>query len=189
MLTLYLVCLVFGGIFLLVTLLSGHDVSSDLDVDVNGDVSADIHADGEGIAEALKFLSFRNIVFFLAFFGLSGVCLTLLGTPAGIGFPTAVLVGGFAGFLIHRVMRYLRQTESGAATNLKSIEGLRARVSISLNRQQMGKIVVNNREQYLQVIAKVADEAGKDHFDAGEAVTVVRVNGDLALVAEEDFIR
>ncbi len=204
MLTLYLVCLLFGGIFLVVTLLSGTDVDSggmdfhgdwstdfhgDLSGDMHGDLSADASVDGEGVADAVKFLSFRTIVFFLAFFGLTGVCLSWLDTPALVNFATAVVMGAFSGVLVHRIMRYLKQTEAGSVPNLKTLEGMRAQVSIGISREQRGKIVVNTGEQFLQMLAKVAQEARKDQFAPGEIVTVVRVEDDLALVAEEDFIR
>lgn len=202
MLALYLICLIFGGVFLIVTLMSGSDIDSDIDIhgdfsgdlnadlstDLDGDLSTDADVDGEGLADAVKFLSFRNIVFFLAFFGLSGVCLTLLKTSAVISLITSVVMGAFAGLLVHKLMHYLKRTESGSTMNLRSIEGTKAKVVIGLSRQRLGKIAIHTGEQFLQVLAKVAEESDKDHFSPGEIVTVVRIEGDLALVAEENFI-
>ncbi|NIS07522.1 MAG: hypothetical protein GWO07_01890 [Candidatus Dadabacteria bacterium] len=82
----YIACFILGFIFLLVSILTGMDTDADIEIDTDVDIGADIDSDigsnahGEGAVEAVKFLSLRNIIFFVAFFGFTGTVLTYLKT-------------------------------------------------------------------------------------------------------------
>ena len=57
----------------------------DVDADFGGDAldAVDLHgAEVGAVASVARFLSFRNVVFCVAFFGLAGSLLTLLGVGA-----------------------------------------------------------------------------------------------------------
>ena len=95
MIYVYIGFLTFGGIFIIISLISGDsdadadfdgdvdadfdgDIDADFDGDIDGDVDvdsdfdADSDIDGDGettIVEGAKFLSFRNFIYFSAFFG------------------------------------------------------------------------------------------------------------------------
>jgi hypothetical protein len=199
MLTLYLACLIFGGSLVAVSILGGldsHDVDVHADVDVHvdadhGDIpSADHHAVGEhGMAEAARFMSFRSLVFFTAFFGLTGSMLTWIETPFVLTLLASIGMGGIAAAGIQSTLAYLKRTESGRVLNLRDIEGLKATVIVGVARGKRGKIRVATTEQFLQLLATVADESKRAEFSAGDVVTVVRVEDDLAQVSEENFIR
>ncbi|MCJ7752921.1 MAG: hypothetical protein MUP13_00010, partial [Thermoanaerobaculales bacterium] len=62
-------CVFFGG--------EGGDVDADFDIDIDVDADLDVSGGpGGGIAAAvLSLLSFRSLVFFLAFFGATGLIL------------------------------------------------------------------------------------------------------------------
>lgn len=217
MLTTYLACLLFGGVLLAVAIIFGgeHDLGSDggfdfhtdmdhggfdlhTDVDVHADVPADIHTDfhvhgestpaGEGMGAAAQWLSFRNIIFFIAFFGLTGTLLTLVSGPvvAAVG---AVLMGTLASNLSHRIFQYLRQTESGEGLQDSDLQGLRGQVVVTTSRTSKGKITIVANDRALQMIAITAEEASREEYHPGETVTIVKIEGGLAHIAGEDFIR
>lgn len=197
MLTIYLACLVFGGIILGVSMFAGADSDAgapegDMDFQAGDGVDGgDLDGgdlDGEGVAEAVRFLSLRNVVLFVAFFGLTGTALTLLGIPAVLVFPTATALGLFAAGFAFYLLRYVARTESGTNPTPR-LDGLRGRVLVPISRAQRGKIEVDAGDQYLQILACVAEEASAERFAAGELVTIVRVEDGSAMVAEENFIR
>lgn len=216
MFTIYLACLLFGGVLLAVAILLGgdHDLGSDAsfdlhtdvdsggfdlhtDVDVHGDVPSDFHTDfhthsesipaGEGMGAAAQWLSFRNIIFFIAFFGLTGTVLTLVSGPvmAAVG---AVMMGFMASYLSQRIFQYLRETESGEGLQDNDLQGLRGRVAVTTTRLNKGKISIVANDRTLQMLAIAAEEASKDEYCPGEMVTIVKVEGGLAYIAGEDFI-
>jgi membrane protein implicated in regulation of membrane protease activity len=191
MLTIYLACLVFGGIILGVSMFAATDADGGTpggDVDFEGGEATDAgHVDGEGVAEAVRFFSLRNVVLFVAFFGLTGSLLTLVGIPGLLVFPTAVVMGFFAALFAFYLLRYVARTESGTNPTPR-LDGLRGRVVIPVSRTHRGKIAVDTGDQYLQVLARVAEEASAEAFFAGQMVTIVRFEDGTAMVAEENFI-
>lgn len=198
MVKIYLACLIFGGIFIAVTLLFGGDGDVDLDVDADMDVDLDVDADvggdvdidagGEGMTAAIKFLSFRNIVFFLAFFGLTGTVLTWLNAPFLLVLAAAIGMGFGAATLMHRVMSHLLKNEVGQALSVDSLVGLPAKVIINITKDHRGKVMLDAGGQELQLLALSADEAAKDEFSAGEIVYILRVENGTVYVVEEAFI-
>jgi membrane protein implicated in regulation of membrane protease activity len=200
MLTVYLACLVFGGILLAVSVAGGldHDAGIDHDVGADHDLGADagsVHAGADhawlrgGLHEVGQFLSFRSLVFFAAFFGLTGTLLTLFGSHPLATPPASAAMGILAAAAMHKTLQYLRATESGAPIRLADLEGAKATIVVAPSRQRRGKVRVAGGEQFLQLLALVAEEAKRDEFRPGDTVTIVRVDGDVAHVAEESFIR
>jgi hypothetical protein len=128
----YLSALIFGGSFLLMSLLLGDndtdtsdhssldsgqgdldhdpDINHSLDPDTNDfhnatkiDLATNLSEDIQQIthsdtSEALSFISFRNITFFSAFFGLTGLVLDVLSIPFLIAFLSSVGIGAFSWF-------------------------------------------------------------------------------------------
>ena len=95
--TLFFICAVLGGSILVlqtILLLLGGDVETDIDVaaDFDGDIGVDVDGDIDagdvhGATAALKFLTMKTIVAFIAFFGLVG-----LGSLKSGADPTMALV-------------------------------------------------------------------------------------------------
>ncbi len=97
MLTLYLVCLVLGGVLIAVSIFGGGDADVDVAADADVDLGeVDAETGGEGVVAAARFLSMRNLVFFLAFFGLAGTLLTLLQANSVATVLTSVGLGALA---------------------------------------------------------------------------------------------
>ena len=226
MLTLYIACLIFGGVLLLISAFGGGDSHADFDhsldahVDIGhppdlstemiGDLEAqaellpDIHTDtGGGIipvehdtsmapvdhaaaVEAVKFLSFRNAVFFTAFFGMTGTALTVIAVHALITLLSSVGMGLFAANIGYRLMRYLKATESGTAMQHASLRGRIAVVTIDIAPPAFGKIRIESGGQRHQFVAVAAAEAARSIFRTGETVIVSRIEQGIAYVIESD---
>jgi hypothetical protein len=193
----YIACLIFGGALLLASLLLGHDTDADTEIDMHsdmdslGDTSADAPhelSSGEGVGAAVRFLSLRNIVFFTAFFGLTGTLLSLLALPSLVTFPSAAAMGLFAGTLSCKLLGYLKKTEVGEVACLSRLVGARAKVVITVSRARRGKIVVDMKDRTIQLLAEVAEVASRDEYAFGEMVTIIHVRGGIAHVAEESFL-
>jgi hypothetical protein len=192
MLALYIACLLFGGILLALSLFTGGD--ADMDADVGGDVNASAEAEvedvtsGQGIAAAARFLSFRNVVFFAAFFGLTGVLFTILHINALATAAASLVMGLAAGTAVHHLMDFMRRSESGAMESLDRLEGSHAEVVIGMAGAKPGKIAVKAGDRTHQIVARVHETAESNAFRAGDTVTIVRFENGIARVAEATFL-
>ena len=191
MLTLYLVCLVLGGVLIAVSIFGGGDADADADVAADADVDlgeVDAETGGEGVVAAARFLSMRNLVFFLAFFGLAGTLLTLLQANSVATVLTSVGLGALAACAVHRLMGYLRSSQSGSLPSLSTLAGSEARVVIGLSATRPGKIDVVAGDRTHQLIARIHEGAKVDHVEVGDTVVVVRIQDGVALVAEKTYL-
>lgn len=197
MTTLYLVTLLVGGLLIGVSLLGG-EMAAHLDGDgldgafdldgLDGDVE-NLDGDTDGLVGAAQFLSFRDVVFFLAFFGLAGTLLGLVGVDEPLRAVAATASGVGAAAITHRLMNYLKRSESGAPRTAGLLTGRRARVLVDVSRAGAGKIVLDTGEQTVQLLAVVAPEAGRDRFAPGDEVTILQIDDGTARVVEDDFLR
>lgn len=137
-------------------------------------------------AEAARFLSFRNGVYFMAFFGLTGTVLTMLSIPGIIAFLSSVGLGMFSAYTGYRFMGYLSRTQSGQPVNLFDLQGRLAEVSLTVSRKQPGKIVLETGGQRHQLIARTAEESSKGTFHGGDHVIISRIENGVAFVIESD---
>jgi membrane protein implicated in regulation of membrane protease activity len=192
MLTLYLVCLVLGGLLIAVSIFGGGD--TDVDVDVSADADVDVEADvdangeGEGLTAAARFLSLRNLVFFMAFFGLTGTLLSALGGQHLATLLTSLGLGVVAAYAVQRLMDYLRSSQSGALPGASALAGAEARVVVGLAGRRPGKVDVVAGDRTYQFVARLHEGAGVDHAEVGDALVVVRIQDGIALVAEKSYL-
>lgn len=188
--TIYLICLIFGGFFLAVSIFAGTEAEADFALEADAAFDAEpAGVAGDGVASAFQYLSFRNIIFFVAFFGLTGFVLSKLGSPALLSFLIAAGLGFFAAAVGHKVMVYLRSSEVIGTASLQNLEGQNAKVMVDVTKSKRGKITVNSRDRIFQLLALVADEAGREAFKFGDSVTIIRVEDNVVYVAEPDFIK
>jgi hypothetical protein len=190
MLALYVMCLIFGGVLLALSIFAGGDmdVDTDFDVDASAEVDGDLDAAGEGVGAAARFLSFRDLVFFAAFFGLAGTLFTTLDVNFLVTLVTSVGVGLVAAVIVHHLMGYLRNSESGALVSLRNLEGALAQVVIDIGESKPGKIAIKEGDRTHQLIARRHDEAKSERFRTSDTVVVVRVENGIAYVAETTFL-
>jgi hypothetical protein len=186
----YVVCLMLGGAMIALSIFAGGEVDADadLDADLAPDADGDVgELQGEGLAAAARFLSIRNLVFGVAFFGLTGCLLSLGGVPQPVTLPVSMGVGLLAGASLQRLMDYLRGSESGEITSLRSVEGAHAEVVVGLEDGRPGKVVVATHDQTHELVARIHEEASVRRLEPGVQVLIVRIDEGVALVAEADF--
>ena len=163
---------------------SGVDVAG-ADVDVHVDHDMDVGHAGAGEL-VLGLFKPRNIIFFLAGFGLTGTLLTLTNNPEASTFAFALAMGGGAGLLTHAVFLWIRRSESGLdAVSERDIEGRPATVVLALAPGQPGRIscLIGDREQYCT--ARLAPEVTRP-LSPGSEVVVLRIEDGVAEVIPFD---
>jgi hypothetical protein len=127
-------------------------------------------------------------VFFTAFFGLTGALLTLVRLGAGATLLASLGAGTAAAAAVHRVMGYLKGSESGATPGAGVVAGAEARVVIGLDRSRPGKVEVAAGDRTERIVARLHERSRVDHFAPGDRVVVVRLQDGVALVAEKTFL-
>lgn len=161
------------------------DLHADHEIAAHDD--AQIQVEHSDPAEFVKFFSFRNMIYFLAFFGLTGVAMELLDTAASFAFVSSILMGGFAWVFGYRFMKYLKSSESGQSVNVFNLRGKTAKVSLRIGRKKQGKIIVATGDNTLEMFAKISDASDYEEFKSGEDVLIIEVKNNLAYVVKADF--
>ncbi len=129
----------------------GGEVDVDADIDVDFDSVGD--AGGGIAAAALSLLSFRSIVFFLAFFGATGLILTALSTNLVIALIVAIALGLFAASLNNRVFRYLKTSSVGTDVSDRKLSGAVGRVTVPISVTSKGRITCEVEGQTINLTA------------------------------------
>lgn len=181
----YLSTLIFGGIFLVPMMLGGMDLDGDVDFDFDADSDLDVDFDtGGAIGDFVgSLVSFRSIVFFATFFGLSGIVFdNVIGRNAATALTLALVLGAIAAFANTFLMRALRGSENDSSVTSAEISGARATVVLPLAEERKGRIraLVGGQEQYFVALPH---RPSRDRFDVGDPVVVVEIQDGTALVA------
>lgn len=168
----------------------GGEVDADLDIDVDVDVDVDAGFDtgggvGSGVADALlSLLSFRSAVFFLAFFGATGLILDdVLGTNAVVALIVAIVVGFFVAGLNNRLFRYLKSSSVVTDVSDRALAGAVGRVTIPISVDSKGRITCEVEGQTINLTAVPFDAHEEGEFAVGESVVVVEVSKGTARVS------
>jgi membrane protein implicated in regulation of membrane protease activity len=159
------------------------DVDIDLDVDVDGEFEASGGFGGGIAAAVLSILSFRSIVFFLAFFGATGLILTALSTGSAVALIVAIALGLFAASLNNRVFRYLKSSSVGTDVTDRALSGAVGRVTIPISVTSRGRITCEVEGKTINLTAVPFDAKEEGEFAIGESVVVVEVNDGTARVS------
>lgn len=219
MIGIYVLAAVIGGGLLLFSMLAGdsdggHDLggaevdvggaeldAAGLDLDASG-VEVDVDASGaevdpdlgqgQGLSAAdlvLGLFQPRNLIFFAAAFGLTGMLLTLVGgTGEAETMGLSLGMGAGAMTMTHLLFTWLRRSESAVDALAEiELEGRTGRVVLPLAPGQPGRIacLVADREIYLN--ARLASDAGGEVGVGGEVV-VVRTEKGVAEVVPFDSL-
>lgn len=175
MLAMYLFCLIFGGGFLLVSLLGGGE-GGDMDVD------ADLDAGVDHDTAASKIFSLRTLVYAIFGFGATGATLTALGYGTVPGLAMAGVGGVASGAIVSMLFTYLGRTDSGALASDADLIGRTGRVTLPLSADVPGTVVVERAERSVTLRALPhSSEAGDPRGWA--AVVVVDIERGVARVA------
>lgn len=178
------------------------DIDGDLGSDgfgdfVDGDVPGDIGAhdtknfgadagDMAGLdAFVASLLSFRSIVFFITFFGVSGLVLTVLGSGDTITLVTSIVLGLFAAVLHAQLFAVLRRKNTSSQLQVTDLEGQAARVVLPINGVTKGRVRADIGGQPTFLVAQ--SYTSEHAYDVGESVVVVTVEDGTAMVAGLDL--
>lgn len=179
----YVFALVAGGILLGASVvLGGGDHTADAHGDVHGDAEGD-HA-ASAIDALTMLVSLRFWTFFLAFFGLTGVVLTLFElAPAWVTGLAAAGMGGAAGVGASLVIRKLSGRESNSAAGAADFVGKTATVMVPVGPGQLGRVRLTLKGSTVDVLASTDDAAT---FAVQDEVLVVEMDGTTARIARLD---
>ncbi len=199
----YIATFIVGGILLGASLFLGHgdsdadaDAHADLDADADAhadleaeaDAGADAHADahlegGEGVELSdlwLPFTSVRFWVFFLCFFGLTGLLLTLLALAGK--WATLLLslgMGAVTGFIAAFIIQRLKRADVGTAVGTADYAGQEGTVLIPIEPGARGKIRLTIRQNMLDMLARCDEQVT---IARGSRVLVIEVKENEAVV-------
>jgi len=215
MLYIYLSALIFGGSFLIMSMLLGDndgdsadhaaldagdaDLSHDLDTHIDdidpstdvelspADTAHDIQNFHSDATDAVSFISFRNITFFSAFFGLTGLALDILSIPLIIGLISSIGMGAFAWAFGHKLMKYLKGSETGAGIDIAELKGKNAIVSLPVSKQSKGKILIRTETSSIEMIARVSEVSSREQFNPRDEVLIIEISNNTAYIVESDY--
>jgi len=209
MLALYVFCLVFGGLFVAMTVFAGLGSDGDLEADGDGEFGLDkefeidnefefdkefeLDKDFDGAVDkdfetqsGPRFRPLRSFKFYtysMAFFGLTGTLLTALGlASAVVSASLAILMGLGAGLAVSYVLYVGGLSEGGRATNDDDFVGLTARVLLPVKKGQRGKVRVNIGGRAMDVMAVTDDEGVV--LDLNESCFVLGIEDGVARVVD-----
>jgi membrane protein implicated in regulation of membrane protease activity len=204
----YLISLIVGGFFVLLSIFGGGDQEGDADADADADVDTDhdfdhdadvdhdfdhdvdvghdlgVHADvGPGFVDLL---SIRALFLFAAFFGLTGTALGLLGSQEPWTVVFSVLTGLVVGLGGNWLIKRFAYEQVSSAVSALDLTGRTARVILPFVGPERGRILVEARGQRMQITARSLDAEGDDPFSPGDEVVVVRMDGRVAEVVKPE---
>jgi hypothetical protein len=179
MLSMYLIyfwsAAVGGGLLvisLLLTLLGG-DADADVDVDVDADLDGDVAGGG---------LSFRTVVAFLTFFGLTGMLGLKLGWSEVLSLGVAVLAGGCAFWLVGLAMLQLHRLRSSGNVDINNAVGVEGKVYLKIPPERSGTgtvtVPIQGRTMQYKAVTKGAE------IKTGEFCRVIAVHAGDTLEVE-----
>jgi membrane protein implicated in regulation of membrane protease activity len=191
----YLISLIVGGFFVLLSIFGAGDHDSDVDVDVDADVDLDIDADGDLHIDAgghdldpgvgiVDLLSIRALFLFAAFFGLTGVLLNLTGTAEPMTSILSVATGVIAGLGGNYIIKKFAYEQVSSNTTTAELKGRTAQVILPFTGAEKGKIAVLSKGRRLQLTARPLDDETAEAFRKGDDVVIVRMNGPVAEVVK-----
>lgn len=163
--TLFWVCAVLGGGFILLQSLLALLGTGDHEPD--GHPHGDVHS-----ADALDLFSVRSISAGLCFFGLTGLAVREWDLPAALALPGAVLAGVLAAALVALAMRGMKRMETDGAVRPEGAVGRPATVYLSIPGQLAapGKVHL-----FLQGRTVEMKAVSRDPLPTGASVVVVDV--------------
>ena len=196
MLSVYIVCLVAGGIVLGASLFGGHETEGDAGGDADagghegdggGHDGHDVH-DGHGGHEAhahpmwlgrLPFFSLRFWTWAATFFGLTGLVLSLTGTAPGMALVLAIAAGAGTGWGASYLIAKMTMTVVGELPEAASHLGCEGKLLLPLERGKLSmvRLRVGGRDVDL-----VAESDAQGTLPVGASVWVVELRGTHVLV-------
>lgn len=144
----------------------------------------DVDVDTESRGGLFAWVSISALSFAATLFGLSGLISVWAGVSGPVGIVIAILVGA-AGLAFHNsLFGWLRRTEASSEVKNRDLEGASGLVVLGISAGRRGQIVVDAAGQRLRISAMPATRT--DRLRKGDRVTVVKMDGGVALVARQE---
>jgi membrane protein implicated in regulation of membrane protease activity len=191
----YLFTFALGGLLLLASIFlgdkdGGHDADHELEVKADaagpsnpGSLAHDGAGDHGAIAGLFSaFLSLRFWMFFLAFFGLTGLVLDGLDIvpDPNVALALALGMGLLTGEVTVYVFRRLAHSETSTAAGTHDYIGKSGRVLVAVGGGHLGKVRLTLKGTTVDVLATTDEERP---FAPGEEALVIQMNDTTAVVA------
>ncbi len=210
--TVYLVSLIVGGFFVLLSIFGGGETDTDVDADSDFDFDADsdfdlevdhdfdfdadhdfdldadhdLDIDGDiGSGPGLVDLfSVRALFLFAAFFGLTGTLLTWMDASVVWTLVASIMTGLAIGLGGNWVIKTFGYRTVSSTQTARDIRGTTGQVLIPFEGGEKGKITLISKGKRLQLVARSFDDESLSTFEPGEEVVVVRMAGAVAEVVK-----
>lgn len=202
MLTLYIFCAVIGGGLILLSAFGGgdheHGVDGGHDLTAH-DVAHDFDAGGADMGHEavgghetgsdgpwIPFFSLRFWTYFIGIFGGTGLLLSLLTrTPEPATGLWSAGTGMISGLVAASLVRWISKHEADSTARDSDMLGLRARVTVPIRKQQLGRIRTTVKGELLDILA-TAEE--KSDLSEGTEVVIVSMDNGRASVMPLDTL-
>ena len=198
----YWISMIVGGFFVLLSVFGGGDSDADADVDFDADADLDFDGDADMDLDAdadadmhvgygdvgagpglVDLFTIRALFLFAAFFGLTGVLLSLANT----GEPMTAILAGLTGAIIglggNYVIKSIGYAHVSSTVTAVDMKGRTGTVIIPFDSNDQGKISLISKGKRLQLVAR-AFEGADETFEPGDEIVVVRVDGRVAEVVK-----
>ncbi len=154
------------------------DHSADLD---NQDLDIEVDRKGKRKKKYRPHFSFKFYTFIFAFFGLTGVVLTLLATGAIATFIAAAIMGILSGLGITSALHFADSSVAGEIS-ANAYAGTSATVVLPIQKGELGKVKFRFKGQIVEMRAHPYDAEDEVVLDFGEPCFVINVKDGIAQV-------
>lgn len=194
----YLISLIVGGFFVLLSIFGGGDheadadsdfdfdsdadvdFDTDFDGDLDGDLDMDAHLDLDAGVGFVDLLSIRALFLFAAFFGLTGVSLGALGTAEPLNGILSAATGLIIGLGGNWFIKRFAYQEVSSQVTAKALKGQTATVLLPMEGAQKGRILIDTGERKMQITARLFEPDVAESVVEGDEVVVLNVDGRIA---------
>jgi len=201
--SIYLISLIVGGFFVLLSIFGGdheadtdHDLSFDadhdfdLDLHVDTDSDLDLGTDHDFGADAgpgfVDLLSIRALFLFAAFFGLTGVTLGAVGTGEPMNALLSIATGLVIGLGGNWFIKRFAYQQVSSQVSSASLKGRTARVLLPMEGEQNGRILIEAGGKKMQLTAQLFEPDKAETVAKGDDVVVLNIEGRIAKVIKPD---
>ncbi|MGF1490921.1 MAG: NfeD family protein [Microcoleaceae cyanobacterium] len=192
MFTLYLFCLIVGGVFVGLAAIAGLD-GADFELDFDPDVELVDSSNSMNQTKrrsswiktlGVPFFNLRFWTFGSCFFGLAGILLSVLGADLSARqvLMLAALVGLICGTAMVWVFRALQHQQADSLVRSQDLLGLQGVVEIPFDTESRGKVRLRVKGTWVDFSAMTEE---KTAFAAGSPVYVVGVENNRVWVVSE----
>ena len=201
--TIYLVNLIVGGFFILLSIFGGGDTDSDMDVDADFDadfdVDADLDADFDGDLDAdgidisgdtggdvgfVDLFSIRTLFLFAMFFGLTGT----LFSWAGMREPMTAIIASSVGIVLgmggNYIIKKVAYQHISSNVTTDDMKGMTGKVLVPFTGNERGKISLIVKGNEVRLLAQSLDDSTEEEFAPGDEVVVVRTEKGIIEVVK-----